>query len=65
MEAHSPNGPHSADRWLAAKSEPELDEMLADDTVVSLMARDHVARDQLLNLIWALRYAARRRAPAR
>jgi len=52
---------HPADRWLAARSEPPLDELLNDETLRSLMNRDLVARDQLMNLIWALHYAARRR----
>ena len=60
MESRSPDRSHPADRWLAAGSEPRLDEMLGDETLAVLMARDHLARDQLLNLIWALRYAARR-----
>ena len=57
--------PHPADRWLRRRNEPPLDELLDDETLRKLMASDSVARDQLMNLIWALRYAARVRGSKR
>jgi hypothetical protein len=60
-----PGRVHPADRWLLEGAEPRLDDILDDTTLESLMARDSVARDQLMNLVWALRYAARLRKAGR
>ena len=59
------DGTHPADRWLVARSEPPLDDLLNDETLRSLTSRDLIARDQLMNLIWALHYAAQQRRAKR
>lgn len=54
------------DPWSLPRDEPPLEDMLGDPIVTTLMARDGVARHELMDLILALRYAAwRRRHPER
>lgn len=55
---------HRNDPWSRSRDEPALEDMLGDPIVASMMARDGVARHELMDLILALRYAAwRRRHP--
>ncbi len=54
-------GARRIDPWSRPRDEPPLEDMLGDPIVSALMARDGVARHELMDLILALRYAAWRR----